>query len=274
MDKEDIIKEQKKVFNTLYSKDVSKYTEEKKGLTYLSWASAWAEVKKEYPDATYSIYRNPVTNLPYDYDANTGYMVYTSVTIREVTHKMWLPVMDYNNNAMKGEAYKINYKRSSVTVQPATMFDINKAIMRCLTKNLAMFGLGLFIYKGEDLPEKPAGEAVQEVKCSYKGCENVIEGNNKMDTQGVVKSSTKVLGKPYCLKHFYKLAKELKEKKEKQAQEKENDKEKGKVKEGQQIMFEDQLKEQIKNNKDKPNKDQYSINKSGLFEEEEKKGDK
>ena len=139
-------------FKKLNSLNVNDYTENKNGLTYLTWSSAWAEVKKIYPDAQYTIKRFD-NNLPYVYDQNTGYMVFTEVTIEGLTYEMWLPVMDGANKAMKAEAYTYKTKYGEKTVEPADMFDINKTIMRCLVKNLAMFGLGLYIYAGEDLPE-------------------------------------------------------------------------------------------------------------------------
>ncbi len=140
------------VFEKLNAINVNGHTEEKNGLTYLSWAWAWAEVKKVYPDAEYSIMK--FNGLPYVFDENTGYMVYTTVTIEGKTHEMWLPVMDGANKAMKAEPYTyINKWKQEKTCEAATMFDINKTIMRCLVKNLAMFGLGLYIYAGEDLPE-------------------------------------------------------------------------------------------------------------------------
>ena len=142
----------KSVFETLNAINVNDKTEEKEGLTYLSWAWAWAEVKKRYPDATYTIKRFE-NNLPYVYDENTGYMVFTDVTINGQTHEMWLPVMDSHNKAMKSEPYTVKTKYKEIRVAAATMFDVNKAIMRCLVKNLAMFGLALYIYSGEDLPE-------------------------------------------------------------------------------------------------------------------------
>lgn len=123
-------------FNELYSLNVNEKTEKKNNLTYLSWAWAWAEFKKAYPDANYEIVKNP-DGLPF-FESKEGYMVYTKVTADGLTYEMWLPVMDYKNKALQGNA---------------TMFDVNKTIMRCLTKNLAMFGLGLYIYAGEDLPE-------------------------------------------------------------------------------------------------------------------------
>ena len=146
-------------FETLNAINVNDKTEQKNGLTYLSWAWAWAEVKKAFPEATYSIRRFD-NNLPYVYDEATGYMVFTEVTISGITHEMWLPVMDNSNKAMKSQPYKYRtwdrFKKEwkENTVASATMFDINKAIMRCLTKNLSMFGLGLYIYAGEDTPEE------------------------------------------------------------------------------------------------------------------------
>lgn len=172
MEKEQKIKEALKgVFETLNNINVNDHTETKEGLTYLTWSWAWAEVLKVYPDATYSILRFE-NNLPYVFDEKTGYMVFTNVTIDEITREMWLPVMDSKNKTMLDHEYTYIVKGNEKTVNPATMFDINKTIMRCLVKNLAMFGLGLYIYSGEDLPEveqseldKPASEEmIKEIK--------------------------------------------------------------------------------------------------------------
>lgn len=122
-------------------------------LTYLSWAAAFQVAKENFPDLEYEVERNPETGLPYWYDPLTGYMVFTKATIGSQTHEMWLPVMDGTNHAMKAEPYEVQTKYKKFKVPAATMCDINKAIMRCLVKNLSMFGLGLYIYRGEDLPE-------------------------------------------------------------------------------------------------------------------------
>ena len=163
-------------FDILNGLNVNEHTEKKKSgsteLTYLSWSWAVAEVLKKFPDMTYKIMKFQDKNgnlVPYMYDENTGYMCMTEVTIGGITREMWLPVMDGANKAMKKEKYTYSVKeykwdnasrRNIPTgkmvekeVEPATMFDINKTIMRCLTKNFAMFGLGLYIYSGEDLPE-------------------------------------------------------------------------------------------------------------------------
>lgn len=150
--------EQKEFFTQLLGLNVNEHTEQKGNLTYLSWAWAWVEFKKICPDATYEIKRftNAITGetLPYLVDNNTGYMCFTSVTANGLTYDMWLPVMDNKNRALK--------------VGEATMFDVNKTIMRCLVKNLAMFGLGTYIYAGEDLPEiveeKATAEQVERMR--------------------------------------------------------------------------------------------------------------
>lgn len=150
-------------FEKLYNIDVSSYIEKKNGLNYLSWANAIAEFKKVHPNMTYEV-KKFENGLPYVYDENTGYMVFTSVTVDDLTLEMWLPVMDSANNAMKSKPYTIRTKYKEFPVQAATMFDINKTIMRCLTKNLAMFGLGLRVYNGEDLPEEVQPEKEQPEK--------------------------------------------------------------------------------------------------------------
>ena len=159
------------VFDELNKLNVNDHTEKKKTggteLTYLSWTWAWAEVKKRYPNANYEIVMHD--GLPYVYDENTGYMVFTNATIDGVTHSMWLPVMDGANKAMKSKAYEYNTKFGKKTCEAASMFDVNKTIMRCLVKNLAMFGLGLYIYAGEDLPEVPDS--------AYEGMRALLESN-------------------------------------------------------------------------------------------------
>lgn len=136
----------KSVFERLSAINVNEHVEKKKDLTYLSWAWAWAVTKRECPDATYKI-------LPTEYDDALGFMVHTEVTIEGETLGMWLPVMDGANKSMLKTSYTYSTRYGDKQVDAATTFDINKTLMRCLVKNLAMFGLGIYIYAGEDLPE-------------------------------------------------------------------------------------------------------------------------
>lgn len=131
-------------------------------LTYLSWASAYQIAKQHFPDLSYEVERNPETGLPYWYDPLTGYMVFTKVTINRVTHEMWLPVLDATNHAMKSEPYQVKTKYKTLTIQKASMADINRSIMRCLTKCLGMHGLGLYLYQGEDLPSVEQAQPAQQ----------------------------------------------------------------------------------------------------------------
>tara|TARA_B100000035_G_C21021402_1_gene564189 strand:+ start:303 stop:932 length:630 start_codon:yes stop_codon:yes gene_type:complete len=110
-------------------------------LSYLSWAWAWGEVKKFYPEATYTIHEDII------YPNNTV-EVRVSVTIEGQEHMMWLPVMDFKNNS-----------KASPTSR-----EISDARMRCLVKAIAMHGLGHYIYAGEDLPESEIEPPIKEEK--------------------------------------------------------------------------------------------------------------
>lgn len=142
-------------FVELNNINVNGKTEKKNGLTYLSWAWAWGEVKKLHPDATYTIYEN-ADGLFYHTDGKTCW-VKTGVTVNDVEHIEYLPVMDFKNR--------------SIPVDQVTSFDVNKAIQRSLTKAVARHGLGLYIYAGEDLPESEAPEEkpVPAPKCADCG---------------------------------------------------------------------------------------------------------
>lgn len=157
-------------FDELYRLNVNDKTEKKNELTYLSWANAWALFIKAYPDATYEVWKDE-NNRPYIYDPDLGYMVFTTITANGQTREMWLPVMDGSNKAMKAQPYTYSvynrYKKTyeEKTCAAASMFDVNKTIMRCLTKCMAMYGLGLYIFEGEDLPESTEeAEAAADVK--------------------------------------------------------------------------------------------------------------
>jgi hypothetical protein len=133
-------------FEKLNNINVNDKTENRSGLTYLSWAWAWGELKKEYPLSYYTIYEN-AEGLFYHTDGKTCW-VKTGVTVVDgewkLEHIEYLPVMDYRNK--------------SIPLDSVTSFDVNKAIQRSLTKAVARHGLGLYIYAGEDLPEAEKAE--------------------------------------------------------------------------------------------------------------------
>lgn len=147
----------KTLTDLLLKLNVNDYTEKKNGLTYLSWAWAWQKTLELDPNANYVIKKNEF-GLPYFGTSSMGYMVYTEVTFNGVTREMWLPVMDGANKSLKDEAYEYSTRYGNKSVEAINMFDVNKTVMRCLVKNLAMFGLGLYIYAGEDLPDDDLAE--------------------------------------------------------------------------------------------------------------------
>ena len=151
-----------KALSALYLNDMC----EKRGeLTYLPWSDCMDVLRSAFPSATYRVIKNS-EGLPYFTDPDTGIMVFTEVTIDGVTLECFLPVMDNKNQAMKLLPYTYNvwnsYKKCNEekSVAAATMFDINKTIWRCLVKNIAIAtGIGLYIYKGDDLPDNSADDA-------------------------------------------------------------------------------------------------------------------
>lgn len=163
-------KVEQSMFERLYSINVQDWIDKKESngvtLSYLKWSRAWALAKKEDPNANFKIIEFTDTDgisRPYFNDPKLGYLVATEVTISGLTHRMYLPVMDYQNRAMKSEAYTIPTKNKDIVVNAATMFDWNTAIMRCLVKTIAMFGIGLYVYDGEDAPENEVKELMEKL---------------------------------------------------------------------------------------------------------------
>jgi hypothetical protein len=130
----------KSVFETLNAINLNDLKEDKGKMTYLSWAYAWGEVKKLYPDMTSTVYEN-VEGLNYHHDGKTAW-VKTGITIQGQEHIEYLPIMD-NRNA-------------SIPLERINSSDVNKSIQRSMTKAIARHGLGFYIYAGEDLPETEA----------------------------------------------------------------------------------------------------------------------
>lgn len=122
-----------KTWKTLSEVNVNSDKERKGRFDYLSWADAWKHVQQNTESATYELHDDVI------YPDNSR-EVRCSVTIDGISHMMWLAVMDNNNRAIKNPDARA----------------VNDARMRCLVKAIAMHGLGLYIYAGEDLPEVAA----------------------------------------------------------------------------------------------------------------------
>ena len=146
------------VWKTLSSIDVNNKTEKKGNLTYLSWAWAWGELMDHYPQATY-------TFTEWEYPDGAHYVtkdvliygdgtcsVECELRIDDLVRKMWLPVMDYRNNA----------------IENPTARQISDTKMRCLVKCMAMLGLGHYIYAGEDIPQEPDSPPASNEKAPVK----------------------------------------------------------------------------------------------------------
>lgn len=173
---------EKNYFSQLNGINVNGHTEKKNGLTYLSWAWAWGEIKENFPGATYTIYEN-ADGWFYHTDGKTCW-VKTGVTVNGIEHIEYLPVMDYKNK--------------SIPADQVTSFDVNKAIQRSLTKACARHGLGLYIYAGEDLPGQ---EQVPVAACADCGKGIVValkRSGEVWPAADIVGYSTKRFGRPLC----------------------------------------------------------------------------
>lgn len=169
-------------FQTLNSINVNGKTEQKNGLTYLSWAWAWGEVKKLFPDATYTIYE-AANGCFYHTDGKTCW-VKTGVTVNGIEHIEYLPVMDFKNK--------------SITADQVTSFDVNKAIQRSLTKAVARHGLGLYIYAGEDLPETEANKPCSCLRCGKDISPVKLNDGSTMEAKDVAALAVRRFGKAMC----------------------------------------------------------------------------
>ena len=175
-EKVELIKKENNTFKTLFDINVSDKIKSKVGLSYLSWAYAWGELKKVYPDAYWTVYSRKVTTtetsvlkgtdmdttivttteneVPYFTDGKTCY-VKVGVTIEDHEEVEMLPVMDNRNNA--------------VPLATITMTAVNKAIQRAFVKACGRHGLGLYVYAGEDLPE--VDKKVIDFKAIAENCD-------------------------------------------------------------------------------------------------------
>lgn len=205
----------KSAFEALNQVDVSGHIEKKGKLSYLSWAWAWTEFKKRFPNSFFTVYENR-DGLNYHTDGRTCW-VKTGVTLvegdRQLEHIEYLPIMDMRNE--------------SIPLEKIRSTDVNKTIQRSLTKAVARHGLGLYVYAGEDLPEgaeeeqKPKGEQrpglaptpVKAPSAAYAqkaACENcgkpvanvITRGGRTITAEETIEKSKTETGMALCLDCF------------------------------------------------------------------------
>ena len=127
----------KSVYSTLSQTSVREKIERKGNLDYLSWANAWHMLKTAYPNAQRKVYEHEHTGFNYFTDGRTAY-VKVGIIVNDLEHIDYLPVMDFRNNALP--------------IDKVTATDVNKTIQRSTAKAIAMHGLGLSLWTGEDVP--------------------------------------------------------------------------------------------------------------------------
>jgi len=127
----------KSVYSTLSQTSVREKIERKGNLDYLSWANAWHMLKTAYPNAQRKVYEHDHTGFNYFTDGRTAY-VKVGIIVNDLEHIDYLPVMDFRNNALP--------------IDKVTATDVNKTIQRSTAKAIAMHGLGLSLWTGEDVP--------------------------------------------------------------------------------------------------------------------------
>ena len=196
--------EKKNVFKELSSIDVSSKIEKKGQLDYISWANSWAMLKNKYPNAQRMVYESEHTGLNYHTDGNTAY-VKVGIKVGDIEHIDYLPVM--------------NFRNQSISVGKITSMDVNTAIQRSTTKAIAMHGLGLSLWIGEDTKVStpsapvsktpiPSKDAVIELKIGDNNWEKVLKyiaSNKDIGLSKIVKNlETKYKIKPLVKKELSK----------------------------------------------------------------------
>ncbi len=137
----------KSTYENLSAINVREKVERKGQMDYLSWANAWHMLKQNYPEATRNVYEDPATGWNYFTDGRSAW-VKVGITVDGMEHIDYLPVMDYRNNALP--------------VDKVTATDVNKTIQRSTAKAIAMHGLGLSLWTGEDVPEMVTTKAPEK----------------------------------------------------------------------------------------------------------------
>lgn len=169
------------IFKTLSDVSIAGKTERKGNLDYLSWASAWSLLKKHYPNAQRVVYEDPHTGLNFFTDGRTAY-VKVGIIVDGLEHIDYLPIMDYRNAA--------------ISVDKITSFEVNKTIQRSTAKAIALHGLGLSLWIGEDVAEvAPAVVAAPPAKIALKvddenwaKVSSYIESNKAIGLDAIVKN--------------------------------------------------------------------------------------
>ena len=138
----------KNYYKSLSELPIKRLVEKKGGLDYLSWSNAWDMLKKEYPTAQRIVYESQQNGLNYFTDGKSAY-VKVGIIVKDIEHIDYLPVMDFRNK--------------SISLDKITSMDVNKAIQRATAKAIAMHGLGLSLWTGEDIPSEPTPTKELEV---------------------------------------------------------------------------------------------------------------
>ena len=166
------------VWDELSQVDCSEHTEKKGKLTYLSWAWAWGITMEHYPTASYKFesffvdQEGTVLDTMFYPDGSAS--VHVTVSIGELTRSMWLPVMDFKNNAIANPNSR----------------QISDAKMRCLVKCIAMFGLGHYVYAGEDLPPSSDEEEETEKTEETKESKEELPVNYEKFSESLIETAT------------------------------------------------------------------------------------
>ena len=145
------MEKKRNIFKQLSAISIKNKTDKKGKFDYLSWATAWNILKSEYPYAQRKVYECQETGLNFFTDGKTAY-VKVGITIYEMEHIDYLPVMDYRNN--------------SIPIEKVTSMDVNTAIQRSTAKAIAMHGLGLSLWIGEDTIEVVKAPVKQKISTS------------------------------------------------------------------------------------------------------------
>tara|TARA_R100000353_G_scaffold10036_1_gene11254 strand:- start:5859 stop:6455 length:597 start_codon:yes stop_codon:yes gene_type:complete len=138
----------KNYYKSLSELPIKRLVEKKGGLDYLSWSNAWDMLKKEHPTAQRIVYESQQNGLNYFTDGKSAY-VKVGIIVKDIEHIDYLPVMDFRNK--------------SISLDKITSMDVNKAIQRATAKAIAMHGLGLSLWTGEDIPSEPTPTKELEV---------------------------------------------------------------------------------------------------------------